>query len=443
MITRVDNTIENLKSLWIELFLDKTNKVSNVADGSVLNATAYGTAKVAQKAIKDIAITEAKLFPDTAVGMYLDECASLYGVSPRKGALGSSTYVRVYANPNTVYTTDMVFVNKNGIRFSVDKETTVGISGYAYVPVRSINAGFATNVAPNSIVVVSPQPTGHIECTNEYYAIGGRDSEDDETFRIRIKNNNNQCAQGTLEYWTQVLQEIDSRVLKVLNVGLGENGFYELYIVSQNGIYFTEDELDNLLEQAKSKFGLFETNLEGDVIGIVFKNAEWFFIGSERGMDFRVEISPEYNVADVRRNIQVSLTKYLDFRFWEANGIVQWDDLLDVVKKTEGVKFVPDEYFFPSYDESVPVNQLPRIRGFVMRDIEGNILYDAGSDLSPLFYPAEAEDIFRGLSDSSLSLNQPAYFIVTDEEGKPMKMQKSKPFEYNFGTGIITAYMLK
>ena len=421
MITRVDNTIENLKSLWIELFLDKTNKVSNVADGSVLNATAYGTAKVAQKAIKDIAITEAKLFPDTAVGMYLDECASLYGVSPRKGALGSSTYVRVYANPNTVYTTDMVFVNKNGIRFSVDKETTVGISGYAYVPVRSINAGFATNVAPNSIVVVSPQPTGHIECTNEYYAIGGRDSEDDETFRIRIKNNNNQCAQGTLEYWTQVLQEIDSRVLKVLNVGLGENGFYELYIVSQNGIYFTEDELDNLLEQAKSKFGLFETNLEGDVIGIVFKNAEWFFIGSERGMDFRVEISPEYNVADVRRNIQVSLTKYLDFRFWEANGIVQWDDLLDVVKKTEGVKFVPDEYFFPSYDESVPVNQLPRIRGFVMRDIEGNILYDAGSDLSPLFYPAEAEDIFRGLSDSSLSLNQPAYFIVTDEEGKPVE----------------------
>ena len=33
--------------------------------------------------------------------------------------------------------------------------------------------------------------------------------------------------------------------------------------------------------------------------------------------------------------------------------------------------------------------------------------------------------------------------VRTDEEGKPMKMQKSKHFEYNFGTGIITAYMLK
>ena len=421
MITRVDNTIEALKSLWIELFLDKTNKVSNVADGSVLNATAYGTAKIAQKAIKDIAITEAKLFPDTAVGTYLDECAALYGVSPRKGALGSSTYVRVYANPDTVYSTDVVFVNKNGIRFSVDKEVKVGSSGYAYVPVRSINAGSSTNVPPNSIVTVTPQPTGHIECTNEYYAIGGRDSEDDETFRIRIKNNNNRCSKGTQEYWTQILQDIDPRVLKVLNVGLGEDGIYELYIVSQNGIFFTEDELNALLEQSKDKFGIFELNLEGDVVGIAFKNAEWFYIGSERGMDFRVDISSEYTIADVRRNIQVSLTKYLDFRFWEAGQIVQWDDLLDVVKKASGVRFVPDEFFFPNYDEAVPVNQLPRIREFVMRDLKGNILYDAGSTLSPLFYPAQAEDIYRGITDSSLSLSQPVYFNVIDEDGNPVE----------------------
>ena len=421
MITKIDNTIESLKSLWIELFLDKTNKVSNVADGSVLNATAYGTAKIAQKAIKDIAITEAKLFPDTAVGTYLDECAALYGVSPRKGALGSSTYVRVYANPDTVYTTDVVFVNKNGIRFSVDKEVKVGSSGYAYVPVRSINAGSSTNVPPNSIVTVTPQPTGHIECTNEYYAIGGRDSEDDETFRIRIKNNNNRCSKGTQEYWTQILQDIDPRVLKVLNVGLGEDGIYELYIVSQNGIFFTEDELNALLEQSKDKFGIFELNLEGDVVGIAFKNAEWFYIGSERGMDFRVDISSEYTIADVRRNIQVSLTKYLDFRFWEAGQIVQWDDLLDVVKKASGVRFVPDEFFFPNYDEAVPVNQLPRIREFVMRDLKGNILYDAGSTLSPLFYPAQAEDIYRGITDSSLALSQPAYFNVIDEDGNPVE----------------------
>jgi uncharacterized membrane protein len=417
MITKTSATITNLKNLFIEMFLDKTAKVSNVADGSVVNATAFGVAKVAQKAMKDIAIKEAQIFPDTATGVYLDKAAALYGVSPRKGALGSSTYIRVSANPGTVYDTSVTFVNKNGIRFQVDEALTVGESGYGYVKVRSINAGYSTNVPPNSITNVSPQPQGHIECTNEYYAIGGRDSEDDETFRIRIKNNLNILSKNTIEYWTQTLSNIDDRVLKVMSAGLDEKGIYNLYVVSQNGIFFTEEELDTLLESAQGYFGISELNIEGKAVGIGIKNIDWFYVGSERGLDFRVQLQPDYDVVTVRQNIQVNLTKYLDFRFWTPGKIVEWDDLLDIVKKTDGVKYVPDEYFFPYYDQQVPANQLPRIRGFVMRDQDGNILYDSDSNLSPLFYPSEPEDLFVGINDSSLNLYQEVYFNVTDSEG--------------------------
>lgn len=417
MITKTSATITNLKNLFIEMFLDKTAKVSNVADGSVVNATAFGVAKVAQKAMKDIAIKEAQIFPDTATGVYLDKAAALYGVSPRKGALGSSTYIRVSANPGTVYDTSVTFVNKNGIRFQVDEALTVGESGYGYVKVRSINAGYSTNVPPNSITNVSPQPQGHIECTNEYYAIGGRDSEDDETFRIRIKNNLNILSKNTIEYWTQTLSNIDDRVLKVMSAGLDEKGIYNLYVVSQNGIFFTEEELDTLLESAQGYFGISELNIEGKVVGIGIKNIDWFYVGSERGLDFRVQLQPDYDVSTVRQNIQVNLTKYFDFRFWTPGKIVEWDDLLDIVKKTDGVKYVPDEYFFPYYDQQVPAIQLPRIRGFVMRDQDGNILYDSDSNLSPLFYPSEPEDLFVGINDSSLNLYQEVYFNVTDSEG--------------------------
>lgn len=403
------------------MFLDKTAKVSNVADGSVVNATAFGVAKVAQKAMKDIAIKEAQIFPDTATGVYLDKAAALYGVSPRKGALGSSTYIRVSADPGTVYDTTVTFVSKNGIRFQVDESLTVGESGYGYVKVRSVNAGYTTNVAPNSITNVNPQPQGHIECTNEYYAIGGRDSEDDETFRIRIKNNLNVLSKNTVEYWTQVLNGIDDRVLKVMAAGLNEQGIYNLYIVSQNGIFFTEDELGTLLEQVQGYFSLSDLNIEGKAVGISLKNIDWFYVGSERGLDFRVQLQPDYDVATVRQNIQVNLTKYLDFRFWTPGDVVEWDDLLDIVKKTEGVKYVPDEYFFPYYDQQVPANQLPRIRGFIMRDQDGNILYDSDSNLSPLFYPAESEDLFVGINDSSLNLYQTAFFNVKDSDGNPVE----------------------
>ena len=421
MITKTSATITNLKNLFIEMFLDKTAKVSNVADGSVVNATAFGVAKVAQKAMKDIAIKEAQIFPDTATGVYLDKAAALYGVSPRKGALGSSTYIRVSADPDTVYDTTVTFVSKNGIRFQVDESLTVGESGYGYVKVRSVNAGYTTNVAPNSITNVNPQPQGHIECTNEYYAIGGRDSEDDETFRIRIKNNLNVLSKNTVEYWTQVLNGIDDRVLKVMAAGLNEQGIYNLYIVSQNGIFFTEDELGTLLEQVQGYFSLSDLNIEGKVVGISLKNIDWFYVGSERGLDFRVQLQPDYDVATVRQNIQVNLTKYLDFRFWTPGDVVEWDDLLDIVKKTEGVKYVPDEYFFPYYDQQVPANQLPRIRGFIMRDQDGNILYDSDSNLSPLFYPAESEDLFVGINDSSLNLYQTAFFNAKDSDGNPVE----------------------
>ena len=413
MITKVSNTIANLKNLWIEMFLNKTDKVSNIADGSVLNAVAFGTAKVAQKAIKDIAIVEAQIFPTSATGTYLDKSAALFGVSPRKQALGSSTYIRVYAEPGTLYEVGTTFISKNGIRFVVDKPFTVDNSGYGYVSVRSVITGSATNVEANSITQVSPRPLTHIECTNEYAAIGGRDYEDDETFRNRIINYNNRLSEETVESWTQIFQDLDDRILKVMNVGLGEDGKTHIYLVTQNGSFFTDDELEELLEKATPYFGLTELNLSGESVGIILENAKWMYVGGEQGIDFRVELSPNINIADARKNIQIAMTKYLDFRFWEAGKVVQWDDLFQVVKTAEGVKYVPDEYFFPYFDEEVPLNMLPRIKGFRMRDLEGNILYDSGSSLSNIFYPAGESDIYKGSQSAILSQKYLVSFTVT------------------------------
>ena len=420
MITKVNNTISNLKNLWVEMFLNKTDKVSNIADGSVLNAMAFGTAKVAQKAIKDIAIVEAQIFPTSATGEYLDKAAALYGVSPRKQALGSSTYVRVSAEPGTQYEVGTTFLAKNGIRFVVDKPYTVDNSGYGYVSVRSTITGPATNVEANSIVQVSPRPLTHIECTNEYAAIGGRDYEDDVTFRNRIINYNNKLSEETMESWTQIFQDLDPRILKVVNVGLGEDGKTHIYLVTQNGSFFTDNELETLLQKATPYFGLTELNLQGKAVGVVLENAKWMFVGGNNGVDFRVELSPDTDIATVRKNIQIAMTKYLDFRFWDTGKAVQWDDLLQVVKSSEGVKYVPDEYFFPYYDEEVPLNMLPRIKGFRMRDLEGNILYDSGSNLSNIFYPAGESDIYKGSQTTIASQKYLVSFTVTNTKNIPV-----------------------
>ena len=389
MITKVNNTISFLKNLWIETFLNKTDKVTDITDNSVLNAAAFGTAKVAQKALKDVAIVSAQIFPEEASEDYLDRAASLFGVTPRKGALGSSTYIRVYSDPNITYTAGInTFVSTNGVRFQIEKTFTIGESGYGYVKVRSESIGEFTNVDANSIVTVTPVPQGHKECTNEYYAVGGRDKEDDEMFRRRILNHQNIYAEGTLEKLTQVLQDIDDRVLKIMFVGVMEDSFIHVQIATQNGQEFTTQELQVLLNGATPYFGIGDMIVSGRLMGIKFENASWYEVGGETGVDFRCEIESGYDVATVRKNIQVGLTKYLDFRFWEAGANVEWDNLLDIVKHTEGVQYVSDEDFYPKHDEAVPVYMLPRIKKFIMRDLNGSVLFDLSKEFSPVFYPA-------------------------------------------------------
>lgn len=389
MITKLNNTISFLKNLWIETFMNKTDKVTDISDNSVLNATAFATAKVAQKALKDVAIVEAQIFPEEASGDFLDRAASLFGVPPRKGALGSSTYIRVYATPGTSYTKGTnVFVSTNGVRFQIEESLTVGNSGYGYVKVRSESVGAFTNVDPNSIVTLTPVPNGHIECTNEYYAVGGRDVEDDEMFRIRILNHQNVYAEGTLEKLVQILQNIDSRVLKIMFVGIMEDSFIHIQIATQNGQELTYQELQTLLEGATPYFGIGDMIVSGRLMGVKFENASWYEVGGEKGVDFRCELEAGYDAATVRKNIQVGMSKYLDWRFWEPGKQVEWDNLLEITKNTEGVKYVADQDFYPKVDEPVDEWLLPRIKKFVMRDLDGKPIFDTENQFSPVFYPA-------------------------------------------------------
>lgn len=399
MITKVDNTISFLKSLWVETFLNKTNRVTDITDNSVLNGIAFANAKVAQKCLKDIAIVEAQVFPEMASGEYLDRAAQLFGVTPRQGALGSSTYVRVFTDGSRDVTYEAgthTFVNNDGVRFQIEETVTVPANvGYGYVKVRSEATGAFANVDANTIINVTPVPQGHLECTNEYFAEGGRDQEDDEMFRLRILNHQNIYSVATLEKLVQVFRNIDDRVLKIMFVGVEEDSYLHIQIVTQNGQDLTQDELDELLEKATPYFGIGDLIVAGNIMGIKLENATWYEVGGDTGVDFRCELVPGYRVADVRKNIQIGLSKYLDFRYWEAGQKVEWDDLLEIVKNTEGVKYVSSEWFRPNQDEPVSEFMLPRIKKFRMRDMNGLIMLDEGTDFemsfddyAPVYYPA-------------------------------------------------------
>lgn len=390
MITKI-TSVEELKQIFLEIFLNKTDKVSDVSDESVLNGISYGCAKLAQRTLTNQAIIEGHIFPDTAYGDYLDRLASIRGVSPRFGATSSSTYVRVIADEGTSYLVGThQFTSTSGIVFVPEENVTVGVNGYAYVKVRSLQSGLNTNVDALSINQVSPIPQGHINCTNEYAATGGRDEEDDDLFRQRIKENINQLSRSTISYLEQVFMKINNNVLRLLKGGIDENGKLNLIVVSVNGQNFTEDEFNEILSRSQEYLSLSELLRSSSDYALKLNNVDWLTVDVE----FRIDIDPAYDQDEVRRNIQIQMSKLFDYRFWEYGDKIEWENLLYAAKNVEGVRYIPDTHFYPHADINVPNYQLPRIRGFIMRDLDGNIISDNNGVLSDFYYPNEEDESF-------------------------------------------------
>jgi hypothetical protein len=376
--------------------------VTKVSDGSVLSAIGFGVAKVGQKAMKDIALVEAHLDPDVATGSQLDALAAKRGVAARFGASGSSTYLFLKAEPGTEYTAGVhTFSGSSGGQFVLEENLTMPDDGYAYVKVRSSTVGVFANVGPLSLTRVSPQPVGHQYVVNEFAATGGRDDEQDDLLRQRIKDTPNLAAKETLAKLDQLFMRVNPNVLRCYYQGHNERGQLVVAVATQNGINLTPGELTQLLEQSQKYLSLTDQRyFRSRLFGIAVKNVEWFPVD----LSFRVSLQANANPDDVRVAMQQKLSRLLDFRFWDYERQVEWDNLLDAVKGVKGVAYVPDTFFqirpdgglYGRADLRVDLHKLPRLRGFQMLDMDGNTILDLQGNLNPVFFPAAPDPSFQG-----------------------------------------------
>lgn len=372
MITKIIS-VDTLKQIFVEILLNKTNKISDISNESVLNGIAYGCAKLAQRLLVNQGVVEGHLFPDTAYGDYLDEIAKSRGIAPRFTSYGSTTYVRLQADQGTFYPAGTTFTSSNGIQFISTEDYTIGVDGYGFVKVNSIQTGSATNVDALTINTISIAPAGHIACTNDYAATGGRDDESDDDFRIRIKASVNQLARNTMSYLEQVFMKVNQRVLRVHRGGVDEDGRIILIVVPINGADFNDDEFNAIMSQSEEFLSLNELTRE-TVKGFPIKlvNPDWYPID----IDFRCDIDPAYDQATVRRNMQLAVSRLFDYRYWGVNEKVEWENILYAIRNVDGVRYVSDAYFLPNSDINITNYKLPRVRGFIVRDLDGGVLSD-------------------------------------------------------------------
>lgn len=372
---------------------DGSSRVSKVSDHSVLSGIAGGIAKVSGKAEKDIILGISQLFPDLASEERLDQVALNFGVGSRFGAVGSSTYIRLSAAPFTQYLANTnYFTSSSGVRFELESNVTVGETGFVYAKIRSLTSGSKANVDPLTIFKCVPQPNGHIACVNEYMATGGRDIESDQIFRSRIKNAGNFLANGTLSMMEQRFIAINPKVLKLFNFGADRDGKIKIAVVTQNGVDLTESELDELLTLSARNFTLNEYRPFGtQFIGLKLVNITYQPVD----ISFRVELNSSYNPDEVRKQMQIAISKYLDFRYFDTyTSQVQWDKLLQICQNVPGVAYIPDQYFYPRTDLTIDTFMLPRLRSFLMLNLNGQVISNFTGTLSPVHYPHVIDENF-------------------------------------------------
>ena len=132
MITKI-TPLNKLKQEFLEILINNTTNVSKVVPGGVLNGIAFGNAKLGQKILKDVAVLESHIFPDSAVGTFLDDIAERNGVAARFGALASTTFLRIVATAGTFYDKNVVsFSGSTGFIFKLENDVTIGAIGYTY-----------------------------------------------------------------------------------------------------------------------------------------------------------------------------------------------------------------------------------------------------------------------------------------------------------------------
>ena len=387
---------EELAQIFIENLINNTSKITKVSDGSIVGAIAQANGKLANLILKDISIIQSGLFVDTATGDALDEYAKREGFPSRFGPNGSSTFIRLVGAPGTTYLSGTHFLtSSNGLLFTFSANVTIPSFGYIYARISSTTTGQNTNVPPLSITKISPSPVGHIYCINEYAAIGGQDSENDDNFRERLIKGANILSRDTLSFYEQLFMKFNNRVLRLVHLGTNSSSKVVLGIVCVDGGLLTSDELLDLTKKSEKYFSLRDYRPNGTTgdYGVLIQNMNFQAID----FDFRIKINTNFIQDDVRKDIQIALNKIYDYRFWDSN-IVEWDDALQTVKSVDGVDYVNDEFFkinTQAKDLTLQAKYLPRVRSFVMRDLDNNILVDLSGNLNPTYFNNQPDSLFQ------------------------------------------------
>lgn len=342
--------------VWVR---NNSTTLTNFNPGSTVRAILNATASVLSRMYYTIVKISKDSRISTATGLALDDKAEGRSTIRRLGRRSSVQKLLFNGVPNTSVPTGTQVSTDSGIVFATLVPGKVGEN----IVARAVIAGRNGNVRSNSITNMLSVVANVTGAKNLDAAQGGQDAETDEQLRGRAISRIAAKSLGVNSAYQEWAKEANSDVIRVFAQGKAPGFSHDItlvHVVDEAGAGFTSEELRDMETAIQPKVP------HGALVRC--KNLDFTIID----ITATLVIYNNYNLNDVKNNIEENLNLYLNWTDWSLGKDVDWADIFSIVNNTIGVADVEAGDFKPSSNVSVGNYSLPRL-GVVNLTESGNI----------------------------------------------------------------------
>ena len=180
-------------------------------------------------------------FPQTAQGVYLDYHGAMRGLArtPAARAAGSLRFtVETAPAVDQTIPAGTACMTAEETRFQTTRSVTLAAGTlFAEAPAEALEGGGSGNAAPGAVRVLTACPVAVTGCTNPEAFSGGRDEEDDVSFRARILESYRRLPNGANAAWYEQTAMGYPGVAAARAVGRARGiGTVDVYVAAEGGL---------------------------------------------------------------------------------------------------------------------------------------------------------------------------------------------------------------
>lgn len=180
-------------------------------------------------------------FPQTAQGAYLDYHGTMRGLkrTPAVRAAGTLRFtVETAPVVDQTIPAGTVCMTAEETRFQTTESTVLAAGKlFAEAPAEALESGGSGNAVPGAVCILTACPVAVTGCTNPEAFSGGRDQEDDASFRVRILESYQRLPNGANAAWYEQTAMGYPGVAAAKAVGRARGiGTVDVYVAAEGGL---------------------------------------------------------------------------------------------------------------------------------------------------------------------------------------------------------------